>query len=321
MTNNINTNAAEAKQLLQVSSSPHLRDRDSVTRIMLDVLIALIPTLVAGVVFFGIRSLLVVGAAIAACVGFEALTQKMLRKPVTIYDLSAVVTGLLLGLNFPSTMPIWIIILASFFAIVVVKQLFGGLGSNFMNPALAGRVFVMATWPAVLLKTVTPFQPDAVGAATPLASGKMPALIDMFIGKMPGMIGEVSALAILAGALYLVVRGVIHLRIPIVYLGTFAFSLLAIGGITGRPLLNELPAQMLAGGLLLGACFMATDYATTPMTARGQIIFAVGCGFLTAVIRIFGSMPEGVSYSILLMNICTPFIDKYVKAKPFGGVK
>ncbi len=317
---NLNKNADE-RFLLHVASSPHVRNTDSTQRIMLDVIIALIPAMIAAIVFFGIRSLAVILVSVAACVLSEYATQKIMKKTIRISDLSAVVTGILLAFNVPSTMPFWMVAFAGFFAIVVVKEFFGGIGCNFLNPALAGRAMLLSSWGAKMSQTVAPFQPDTLSGATPLSGGAMPSLMDMFIGKMPGMLGEVSSVALLIGAAYLVVRGVIHLRIPAAYLGSFIVCIAIFGMISGDMGIGEIPQQLLAGGLILGAFFMATDYATTPMTPQGQIIFGIGCGLLTALIRVFGGYPEGVSYAILIMNVCTPLIDKYIKLQPFGGGK
>lgn len=317
---NLNKNADE-RLLLHVASSPHVRTTDSTQRIMLDVIIALIPAMIAAIVFFGIRSLAVILVSVAACVLSEYATQKIMKKPIRISDLSAVVTGILLAFNVPSTMPFWMVAFAGFFAIVVVKEFFGGIGCNFLNPALAGRAMLLSSWSSKMSQTAAPFQPDTLSGATPLSGGAMPSLMDMFIGKMPGMLGEVSAIALLIGAAYLVVRGVIHLRIPATYLASFVVFIAIFGMISGDVAINEIPQQILAGGLILGACFMATDYATTPMTPQGQLIFGIGCGLLTALIRVFGGYPEGVSYAILIMNVCTPLIDKYIKLQPFGGGK
>lgn len=313
------TNVQERK-LLQVSSSPHVRTKDSIQRIMLDVIIAMIPATIAAFVLFGVHALLIILASVVTCVVAEAIMQRLMKRRISTDDLSAVVTGILLAFNVPSTMPIWMVVVAGVFAIVIVKQIFGGLGNNFMNPALAGRALLLGSWSGEMSKTVAPFTAvDAKTVATPLSGGKVPELWDMFIGKMPGMLGEVSAVALLIGALYLVIRGVIHLRIPVTMIASFAVFMAVFGMITGEVGFGDIPAQILSGGLILGACFMATDYATTPMTAKGQIIFALGAGFLTALIRSFGGFPEGVSYAILLMNVCTPLIDKYVINKPFGG--
>lgn len=321
METNVNTTTEKTMSLLKVSSSPHIRTTDSVQRIMLDVIIALIPAIVFSVVYFGIRALLVIGVSVLAAVAAEACVQKALKRRVTIYDFSAVVTGILLAFNVPSTMPLWQVAVGSVFAIVVVKQVFGGLGQNFINPALAGRAMLLASWGQNMSRFATPFQPDVISGPTPLSGGEFPTLMDMFLGKMPGVLGEVSTLALLLGAAYLLVRGVIRIRIPAVMIGSFVVFMSLFGMITGEVSLEQIPQQVLAGGLILGAFFMATDYATAPMTAQGQLIFACGAGLLTALIRSFGGYPEGVSYAILLMNVCTPLIDKYCVRKPFGGVK
>lgn len=313
------------ERLLNVSSSPHVFTLESSRRIMIDVVIALVPAMLAAFVYFGIPALLVILASILGAVGGEGLSQKIRKKELRISDFSAVVTGILLAFNLPSTMPLWKVVLAGAFSTVVVKELFGGLGQNFMNPALAGRAFLMASWPKDMSNTPYPFgvapagATDAVTAATPLSGGPMPGMMDLFLGKMPGMLGEVSALAILIGAAYLLLRGVIRLRIPLSMIVSFTAFTAIFMGIKGDFDISQMLPQILSGGLILGAFFMATDYVTVPMTAKGQLIFACGAGFLTALIRQFGSLPEGVSYAILLMNVCTPLIDKYIKSKPFGG--
>lgn len=314
------TQNAQASKLL-VASSPHIRTTDSTQRLMLDVIIAMIPAMVAAVVYFGFRSLAVIGVSVVAAVAAEAITQKALKRPITISDLSAVVTGILLAFNVPSTMPLWMVAIGAAFAIVVVKQFFGGLGSNFMNPALAARAMLLSSWGSDMSKFVEPFKPDTIASATPLTSGQFPSLGQMFMGQMPGVLGEVSAVALLLGAIYLVVRGVIRLRIPLTMIGSFCVFMTIFGAITGEVGVGDLPQQVLAGGLILGAFFMATDYATTPMSPVGQLIFGCGAGLITALIRSFGGYPEGVSYAILFMNVCTPLIDKYVKTKTFGGGK
>lgn len=309
------------ERLLYVSSSPHVFTEESTQRIMLDVVIAMVPAMIASVIFFGFHALAVILVSTLGAVAGEALMQKSRKMPLRIKDCSAVVTGILLAFNVPSTMPLWKICLAAIFSTAVVKELFGGLGQNFMNPALAGRAFLMASWPSDLSHMLEPMAgPDAIAGATPLSGGPNPALLDMFLGKMPGMLGEVSALAILIGACYLLWRGVIHLRIPLTmilsFLGFTSLFLLIDGSFD----LTLLVQQLLSGGLILGAFFMATDYTTSPMAPLGQTLFALGAGFMTALIRQYGSLPEGVSYAILLMNVCTPLIDKYIKVKPFGGV-
>ena len=302
---------------LLVSVSPHIRQGDTTATIMRDVLIALVPALVASVIFFGARALLVAAVTIAACVLSEWGFEKITGRENTIYDLSAAVTGLLLALNLPVDIPIWQAIFGSAAAIIMVKQLFGGIGKNFANPAITARVIMliafagpMTTWRAV---------GDAVSSATPLALIKagdissLPPLMQMFVGQRGGSLGETSVLALLLGGAYLLYRKVITWHTPVAFIGTvFIFT----------ALLGEQPVyQIMSGGLILGAFFMATDYSTTPSTPLGQIIFGIGCGLITVLIRVWGNYPEGVSFSILLMNILTPYISKLTKRKPIGGVK
>lgn len=310
------------KRLL-VSSSPHIRSGDTTQKIMLDVIIALIPALVAGVWYFGLQAAIIVAATTLSCVVFEYLTRRILKRSNTIGDLSAVVTGILLGLNLPPRLPVWMAIVGSFFAIVIVKQLFGGIGQNFLNPALAARAILLVAYGSKMTSWINPLSNavDAVSAATPLGilkeGGELPSLLDMFLGKTGGSIGETSAIAIIIGGIYLLARRVITWHIPVCYIGTVAiFSWIAgpDGIFTGNILFH-----VLAGGLLLGAFFMATDYTTCPMTEKGMIIFGVGCGLLTMIFRLYTNMPEGVSYAILLMNVATPLIDRYSKPKRFGG--
>lgn len=298
--------------LLIGSSSPHVRSSETVQRIMLDVIIALIPTSIASVYFFGLRALLLIIVTCIAAVVSEALCQKMFKRPVTVYDLSAVVTGMILALNLPVTFPLWKAALGAVFAIVVVKQFFGGLGSNFMNPALAARAMLFASFGKEMSNFTKPLT-DMVSQATPLAGGEIPSNLDLFLGNVGGSIGEVSKLAILIGACYLLVRRVIDIKIPLIYiLTTFVLSFIFEKSLDGAIF------QILAGGLIFGAFFMATDYATTPINPLGQIIFAIGCGVLTTIIRQFGGYPEGVSFSIIIMNICVPLIEKYTMRKTFG---
>ena len=323
-------NTTVKKQLI-VTESPHTRSGSSAPEIMLDVIIALIPALIAGVIVFGYRAAVLAIVCVASCVFFEWLWCKIVKKPVTIGDFSAAVTGLLLALNLPVVLPYWMAIIGSLFAIVVVKQFFGGLGHNFMNPALAARAFLLTSWAQAMTTWVEPFSKlsffnnaDAVTSATPLeviktGSGELPGYLDLFLGNVGGCIGEVSALAILIGAAYLLWRRVITVKIPLIYIATVAVLTFVFGGdgwFTGDALYH-----VLSGGLLLGAFFMATDYVTTPYTPKGQVIFALGCGILTAVIRLWGGYPEGVSYSILLMNVASPLIDKLTVPKRFGFVK
>ena len=310
---------------LTVHSSPHLHGQDSTRSLMLDVIIALAPALIASVVLFGFRALLVTVVTVAAAVLAEFLTRKVLKRPQTIGDLSAVVTGMLLAFNLPVGIPLWIAALGSVIAIVVVKQLFGGIGQNLVNPALAARIVLMVSFASRMTTWVAPMQwmngSDAVTTASPLgviAEGTgetLPSLMDMFLGLRAGCLGETCGAALLLGGIYLVVRRVISPTIPLCFIGSVAlFSLLF--GAEGGPLF-----QILAGGVMLGSIFMATDYTTSPMTFWGKVIFGVGCGFLTMVIRMFGSLPEGVSFSIVIMNILVPHIEKLTRPRPFGDLK
>lgn len=307
-------------QKLFVSSSPHLRSGTGVRSIMLDVIIALAPALVASVILFGLRALVVTAVSVGAAVLAEYLSRKIMKRPNSIGDLSAVVTGMLLAFNLPVSIPLWIAALGSAIAIVVVKQFFGGIGQNFVNPALAGRIILMVSFPAQMTKWTMPLTSwsgvDAVTTATPLGilneggGEALPPLLDLFFGVRGGCLGETCAVALLLGGVYLVARRVINPIIPLCYVGTAALLSLAFG-------LDPL-MQILSGGLLLGAIFMATDYATSPLTNWGKVIFGVGCGVLTMVIRQFGSLPEGVSFSIVLMNILVPYIERLTRPVPFG---
>lgn len=303
----------ELQDKLLVTSSPHMRSERTVSKEMLDVIIALIPTGLAGVYFFGLRALLIIGVCIVSSVLAEILCNKAMKRESTIEDLSAVVTGLLLAYNVPSTMPIWQMVIGSFFAIVVAKQFFGGIGQNIVNPALAGRAFLMASWSGSMSYFTAPGNVSAIAAATPMSGGDKPALMDMFLGNMGGCIGEVSTLAIILGGIYLIYRKVIDPKVPLIYIATTAI-LLAIFNKSANGLLE----QLLSGGLFLGAFFMATDYVTIPVTPKGRVIFAIGCGLLTAIIRVFGGYPEGVSYAILLMNLTVPLIEEKTQPKVFG---
>jgi electron transport complex protein RnfD len=276
---------------------------------MLDVLIGLSPAILAAIIFFGLPALMVLVAAIVSAVVTEFLFQKMFKKKSTITDLSAVVTGVLLAMCLPPSMPWWMVAIGSFMAIGITKQLFGGIGYNIFNPALIGRAFLMASYPVAMTTWTKPF--DTITTASPLGLLKMgaisnlPNLQDLFFGNIAGSLGETSALALLLGASYLIWKKVIDLRIPGAYIGTVAL----IMGIAGQ----SVPFHLLAGGLILGAFFMATDYTTSPMTTKGKLIFGIGCGALTAVIRLVGGYPEGVCYSILIMNTCVPLIDRLGK--------
>ncbi len=319
------------REKLIVSESPHVRQGDTTTSIMLDVVIALIPALLAGIVIFGYRSAVLAAVCIAASVFFEWVWCRLIKKPSTIGDFSAVVTGLLLAMNLPPTMPLWMAVIGSLFAIVIVKQFFGGLGHNFMNPALAARAFLLTSWAQPMTTWVMPFansgylsRTDAVTSATPLGIikegvGELPTYMDMFLGRVGGCMGEVSALALIIGAVYLLARRVISIRIPASFILTVAVFTFIFGGKDGL-FTGDALMHVLSGGLILGAFFMATDYVTTPTTKNGQLIFGIGCGLLTSIIRIWGGYPEGVSYSILLMNVASPLIDKLVQPKRFGAV-
>jgi Na+-translocating ferredoxin:NAD+ oxidoreductase subunit D len=323
--------------MLQVSSSPHIRDNATTRRLMLDVVIALLPTVAASIYMYSIRALIVTLVAVLSAVFFEYISRLVMKRYNSIGDLSAVVTGLLLALNLPPTVPYWLPVIGSLVSVVMVKQMFGGIGLNFVNPALAGRVILTLSFPAQM--TTWAIQAsraldagyireigqsikgtDLIATATPLyllqnAGGVvttgMPTYLDLFLGFKGGCLGEVSILALLLGAAYLVIRKVIKLWIPLTYLATVA----AMTAIAGQDPLYHL----LSGGLILGAFFMATDYVTTPLTRNGKIIFGIGCGLLTGLIRLFGGMTEGVSFAILLMNIVTPHLDRWTNPVPFGG--
>ncbi len=309
-----------------VSSSPHIHREESVSSIMLDVLVALVPATVAGVYLFGFRAALVAIVAIAASVLAEAGYQKLAGQKVTVKDLSAAVTGLLIALNMPPSIPLWMVCVGSVFAIVVVKQLYGGIGKNFVNPALAARCFMLIAWAGAMTTFHEPFSGfDVVSSATPLSvlkgvsEGTLPTLRDAVLGIKAGTIGETSGVMILIGAAYLFVRRVINWRIPAAYIGVFAVLMFFFG--RERMDVTYTLLNIFTGGLLLGAFFMATDYTTTPTSPVGQLIFGAGCGILTFLIRMFGGYPEGVSFSILLMNVATPLIERFVRPKKFGEVK
>ena len=309
-----------SESMYTLSSSPHIRSKDSVQSIMRDVVIALLPATVAGIYFFKLQALLVILTAVISCVAAEYIWEKATGRDISIGDLSAVVTGMLLAFNVPPTLPLWMVVIGSFFSIIVVKQFFGGIGQNIVNPALAGRAFLLASWPVAM----TTWTVDGVTTATPLAilkgaPGELPSLASAFVGHIGGCIGETSALALLIGFAYLLYRRIIPWHVPVTYVGT-VFVLTAIIGRHGAMSGNAI-YEIFVGGLMLGAIFMATDYTTSPMTKKGQVIFAIGCGVITTVIRIFGGYPEGVSYSILLMNLFVPLIDKFVAPRVFGEVK
>jgi electron transport complex protein RnfD len=315
------------QDLLVVTSPPHIKSKITTQRIMLDVIIALMPTVAASVWLFGPITLLACAVSICSCVFFEWASQKLFKRQSTINDLSAVVTGLLLAMGLPSTAPLWVYPIGALFAIVFVKQLFGGIGENFANPAIVARIVLVLSFTSLLtnyatptawynksLDVVTSATPlDAITSASPYSSTivTLPSLRNMFFGLRAGAMGETCAVALLLGGLYLVVRGVIQPTIPLAFIGTEVLLAWAFGY---HPLYS-----LLSGGLLLGAIFMATDYATTPSTFWGKLIFGIGCGVITAVIRYFGAAPEGVSYAILLMNLVTPLIDRHIRQKPFGA--
>lgn len=300
------------KELLTVSSSPHISHSDTTRGIMADVLIALMPAAVWGCILFGLRALLVLLTCMAAAVLSEFLWTKALKKPLTVGDLSAVVTGLLLGMNLPPSIPLWMAAVGSIAAIIVVKQMFGGIGCNFANPAIAARIILLVSFPSAMTSFTEPVS-DAVTSATPLvAESGTYTFKTLFFGMHGGSIGETSAFLLLTGGLYLVIRRVISPVIPLTFIGTAALLTLVSGG-------NIIEA-IFGGGLILGAVFMATDYTTSPTTTAGKAIFAAGCGIITFVIRRFGALPEGVSYSILLMNILVPHINRFTLSKPFGFV-
>lgn len=302
-------------RLLNVSSSPHVRDTVTTKSIMYDVLIAMLPAAAFGVYQFGFHALLILIETMAVCVISEYVFEKALGRPVTIADGSALVTGMILALNMPPDIPVWMPALGGVFAIIIVKQLYGGLGQNFMNPALAARCFLLISFTGKM----TTFTLDGVSGATPLAVLKSGGSVDvaaMFLGRIPGTIGEVSVVALLIGAVYMLVKKVITIRIPAAYLLTFSVFVLLFGG-HGFDL-NYLAAHLCGGGLIFGAFFMATDYVTSPLTPNGQIVFGVLLGCLTGLFRLFGGSAEGVSYAIILSNIVVPLIEKVTLPTAFG---
>ena len=303
-------------KLLNVSSSPHVRSGVTTKNIMYDVAIAMIPATVWGVMQFGLYSLLVVAATVLSCVLSEYVFEVLMKKPVTISDGSALVTGMILGLNMPPSIPIWMPVLGGVFSIIIVKQLYGGLGQNFMNPALAGRCFLLISFAGSMNSFIDPMT-NAVSGATPLAvlkDGGGYDLAAMFLGKIPGTIGEISTLALLIGAAYLLAKKVISIRIPGTYILTFAI----FAFIFGRQDLGYVLAEICGGGLIFGAFFMATDYVTSPITPKGQIIFGICLGILTGLFRLFGGSSEGVSYAIIFCNILVPLIEKVTLPTAFG---
>lgn len=310
---------------LVVSASPHLRTKDTTRGIMLDVIIALIPTLVAAVILFGPRALAVTATTVITAVLSEFLARKVMKRHNTIGDLSAVVTGLILAFNLPVSIPLWMAAIGSFFAIVVVKQMFGGIGQNFANPAIVARIVLLLSFGQAMGNWTAPlsWKTDAVTTATPLAilggetAGELPSLFDMFLGLRGGCLGETCSVTLIIGGLYLLARKVISYKIPVAFIGTVAVVML----IAGKGDLEFVAYHLMSGGVLLGAFFMATDYSTSPIKSNAKIVFGIGCGLLTCLIRLFASLPEGVSFAILIMNLLVPHIETIMAPKPFGTVK
>ena len=303
------------------SVSPHFHSPRTTQKIMLDVIIALTPAMIASVILFGLRSLLVIVDCVAVCIACEWGFEKLCKKENTVSDLSAVVTGIILALNLPGDIPLWQAALGGVIAIVVVKQLFGGIGQNFANPAATARIILMTAFSGTMTAWALPeafnLMPDATSGATPLAmmakgeTENLPSYLDMFLGNTGGCLGETCALALLLGGVYLLVRRVITWHTPVAFLGTVALMSLICG--------KDVLQQLLSGGLMIAAIFMATDYSSTPATRSGKFVFGVGCGLITILIRFWGNFPEGVSFSLLIMNILTPYIDKLTRAKPLIG--
>ncbi len=307
---------------LKVSVSPHIHSGVTTQKIMLDVIIALMPAAVAGCIIFGMRALFVMMASVSAAVLSELAFCLICRREVTISDLSAVVTGLILALSLPVSMPYWQVAVGAVFAIIFVKCIFGGIGQNFANPAVTARVFMIIAFSKTVAATASPSGADAVSSATPLGilegsgEGTLPTLVDMLTGKRAGAIGETCIIALVVGGIYLMIRRVISWHTPVAFIAsTFAFIFIFTGDA------KTALYHILLGGLFIGAIFMATDYSTTPTNTLGKVVFGIGAGFITSVIRIWGSLPEGVSYAILLMNILTPYIEKLTRRKAFGGAK
>jgi electron transport complex protein RnfD len=311
------------KSNLIVSGSPHIHKTCSVSRIMWTVVVSTIPAGIAGVIIFGLDALWIILAAVIAAVSSEWAFGIFTKRKITVLDGSAVITGILLAYNLPSGVPLWLPVVGAIFSIFIGKQVFGGLGQNIFNPALVGRVFLMASWPKYMTSFPKPFSYDAVTSATPLAilkEGKILehiSYLDLFLGKRGGCIGEVCILALLIGAVVLLIRGYITWHIPVTYIFTTAAFTYIFGA--SKLFHGDWLFHILSGGLILGAFFMATDYVATPLTVKGQVIFGAGCGLITAVIRLWGGYPEGVSYAILMMNAATPFIDRYTRNKIYGS--
>jgi electron transport complex protein RnfD len=330
----------ELKEPLAVSVSPHFRGADTIQRVMVDVVLALIPAMVAGVYFFGGRVIWILLLSIAAAMGTEAILQKLMRKPITVADCSAMITGILLALNLPPGAPYWLPVVGAVVAIAIAKMVFGGLGKNIFNPALIGRAVLLAAYPVAMTKGwLKPFwwhgrgffasavadaqgaAFDAISSATPLVKEGAAdpfTIIDLIIGKVGGCIGETSGLLILIGGIYLLVRKRIFWQMPVAFIGSLALLMALFGGARHPDPLDRVLVEVFAGGLMLGAWFMATDMVTSPLTGKGQLIGGILCGLITFLIRVKGGYPEGVSYSILIMNMATPLIDKWTQPRRFG---
>ncbi len=308
-------------ELYALSTSPHVKSHSTTQGVMRDVLIALAPALIWSVIKFGVMPLVLTALSVVLCVGFEAGYQYLMKKPITVSDLSAAVTGVILAFNVPPTCAWWVFIPGCFFAIVIVKQLFGGIGKNVFNPALSARLFMFVSWPNEMSTFIDP-KTDAVSSATPLASlgsGSLPenSVLDAFLGNIPGCIGEISALALLIGFVYMLVRKVITWHIPVSFVGTVALFALIFPQAGGN--VDYMLYAIFSGGLMLGAIFMATDYTTSPVTPMGRVIYGVGCGLITVLIRYFGTYPEGTSFGIMIMNTLVWYIESITRPKRFGS--
>ena len=326
-------------KLLTVSASPHIKAYDTTKSIMIDVLISLLPAMIFAVYMFGFRALTVTLITVCSCIIFEYLFEKIMKKPITVFDFSACVTGVLLAFTLPVNVPLWLPVIGAFFAIVIVKQLFGGIGKNIVNPAIAARIFLFIAWPSKLTSYLLPHADkmsafsvsggdfsDITASATVLQNVKAGkdagySLFDMFIGNIPGCIGEISAILLIIGGLYLLCRKVITWHIPVSFIATVALITYIFPKNSTMQDYEFMLTELLTGGLILGAIFMATDYVTSPATAKGRLIYGFGCGLITVIIRYFGGYPEGVSFGIMIMNLLVYYIDKFTRPRPFGAVK